>query len=64
VVNAVGILRERGSETYDRVHHLAPAALAAACAPAALRLIQVSALGLHPGARSGFSAPSWPVSVR
>jgi len=54
VVNAVGILRERGSETYDRVHHLAPAALAAACAPAALRLIQVSALGLHPGARSGF----------
>ena len=54
VVNAVGILRERGGETYDRVHHLAPAALAAACAPAMLRLIHVSALGLHPGARSGF----------
>ncbi len=31
VVNAVGILRERGGETYDRVHHMAPAALALAC---------------------------------
>ena len=56
VVNAVGILRERGAETSARVHHLAPAALAAACAPPALRLIHVSALGLHPGARSGFLA--------
>jgi NADH dehydrogenase len=28
VVNCVGILRERGRETYERVHHLAPAALA------------------------------------
>jgi len=54
VVNAVGILRERGRETYDRVHHLAPAALAAACARRAIRLVHVSALGLHPGARSGF----------
>src|SRR5262245_42486389 len=32
VVNAVGILRERGAETYRRVHYLAPSALAAACA--------------------------------
>jgi NADH dehydrogenase len=54
VVNAVGILRERGAETYARVHHLAPAALAAACARTARRLIHVSALGLHPHARSGF----------
>src|SRR5262245_4787599 len=54
VVNAVGILRERGAETYVRVHHLAPAALAAACTRASIRLIQVSALGLHPGSRSGF----------
>jgi len=30
VVNAVGILRSRGAETYDRVHHPALAALAAA----------------------------------
>jgi NADH dehydrogenase len=54
VVNAVGILRERGSETYDRVHHGAPAALAAACALAGRRLVHVSALGLSPAARSGF----------
>lgn len=54
VVNAVGILRPRGAETYDRVHHLAPAALAAACAFADRRLVHVSALGLHRGARSRF----------
>jgi NADH dehydrogenase len=54
VVNAVGILRERGAETYDKLHHRAPAALAAACAFAGRRRIHVSALGLHEGARSGF----------
>ena len=54
VVNAVGILRERREETYERVHHLAPGALAAACARRAIRLIHVSALGLHDGARSRF----------
>jgi len=54
VVNCVGILRERGRETYERVHHLAPAALAGACAAAGLRLVHVSALGLAVDARSGF----------
>src|SRR5688500_18682360 len=54
VVNVAGILRERGAETYERVHHLAPAALAAACARSAIRLIHISALGLHDGARSRF----------
>jgi len=54
VVNAVGILRERGAETYERVHHLAPAALAAACARRALRLIHISALGLHDRTHSRF----------
>jgi NADH dehydrogenase len=54
VVNCVGILRQRGHETYDRVHHRAPAALAAACRMRGLRLIHVSALGLDAGARSGF----------
>lgn len=52
VVNAVGILRERGSETYDRVHNMAPAALGEACARLGLRLVHVSALGLRPEARS------------
>lgn len=54
VVNCVGILRERGRETYDRVHHRAPAALAAACAARGLHLIHVSALGLEGPTRSGF----------
>ena len=54
MVNAVGILRERGAETYERVHHLAPGALAAACARRAIRLIHISALGLHDEARSRF----------
>lgn len=54
VVNCVGILRERGHETYPRVHHLAPAALAQACVLQGLRLVHVSALGLDGTARSGF----------
>ena len=54
VVNCVGILRERGHETYRRVHHEAPAALAQACARRGLRLIHVSALGLDANVRSGF----------
>ena len=54
VVNAVGILRERGQETYDRVHNMAPTALAIACERQQLRLIHVSALGLRPQALSRF----------
>ncbi|MGY6519465.1 MAG: NAD(P)H-binding protein [Lysobacteraceae bacterium] len=54
VVNCVGILRQRGRETYDRVHHRAPAALAEACARAGVRLVHVSALGLREAVRSRF----------
>jgi len=54
VLNCVGILRQRGRETYQRVHHLATSALAEACRLGALRLIHVSALGLHANARSRF----------
>jgi len=54
VVNAVGILRERGRETYDRVQNMAPTALASACERLQLRLVHVSALGLRPQALSGF----------
>lgn len=53
-VNCVGILRERGAATYERIHHLAPAALAADCARLHVRLIHISALGLNEAARSGF----------
>lgn len=54
VVNCVGILRQRGRETYDRIHHLAPAALAEACRRSGRRLVHVSALGLETPARSRF----------
>ncbi len=54
VLNCVGILRQRGRETYRRVHHLAVAALAEACRLGKRRLVHVSALGLHYGARSRF----------
>jgi len=54
VINCVGILRERGGETYDRVHHMAPRALAVACERMDLRLVHVSALGLRPESRSRF----------
>jgi NADH dehydrogenase len=48
VVNCVGVLFERGRATYERVHLVAPAALAAACAHAGLRrLVHVSALGMR-----------------
>src|SRR5262245_46973322 len=54
VLNSVGILRERGGETYDRVHNMAPRALAEACARLGVRLVHVSALGLRVDSRSGF----------
>jgi len=54
VVNCVGILRQRPNESYDHVHHRAPAALALACAKSGIRFIHTSALGLHEGAKSRF----------
>jgi uncharacterized protein YbjT (DUF2867 family) len=54
VLNCVGILRQRGQSTYDKVHHLAPGALAKACADVGKRLVHVTALGLHAAARSRF----------
>jgi uncharacterized protein YbjT (DUF2867 family) len=54
VINCVGILRERGKETYEAVHLHAPMALAQACKQKKIRLIHVSALGLNHDHRSGF----------
>ncbi len=46
VVNAVGILIERGDERFDTVHVAAPRALFEACARAHVaRVVQISALG-------------------
>lgn len=48
VVNCVGILRERGADTFERVHVEAPRALAEASVRCGIRrFVQVSALG-HP----------------
>ena len=54
VVNCVGILRQRGRETYAAVHADAPAALAEACRERGLRLVHVSALALQHPHRSRF----------
>jgi uncharacterized protein YbjT (DUF2867 family) len=55
VVNAVGILREHGTQTFERVHTRAPQALFAACALAGVRrVIQISALGADQGASGYF----------
>jgi len=47
VVNAAGILREEGRQSFEAVHERAPLALARACAARGIRFVQVSALG-HP----------------
>ena len=54
VINCVGILRQRPNESYANVHHLAPAALALACAREGVRLIHTSALSLHEDAKSEY----------
>lgn len=55
VINVAGILRQRGSETYRKVHTEAPGALAEACAAASLPLIHLSGLGLRHDAQSRFN---------
>lgn len=54
VINCVGILRQRGRETYDSIHRQAPTALALACRDQRKRFVHVSALGLDRPARSRF----------
>lgn len=45
VVNAAGILREEGRQTFELVHERAPLVLARACAERGIRFVQVSVLG-------------------
>ncbi len=55
VINAVGILRERGEQTFERIHARAPQALFEACAQAGVkRVIQISALGADNGTSGYF----------
>jgi uncharacterized protein YbjT (DUF2867 family) len=54
VINAVGSLRERGSQTFENSHTRAPQALFAACVTVGMKkVIQVSALGADRG-RTGY----------
>jgi uncharacterized protein YbjT (DUF2867 family) len=55
VVNAVGILREHGAQTFAALHRDAPRALFSACVDAGVRrVIQISALGADGAARSAY----------
>ena len=56
VINCVGILRESGSRTFERLHHTAPARLARLAREAgAERLIHISAIGADPRATSAYA---------
>ena len=55
VINAVGIIRETGAQTFAAIHALGPQALFAACQQAGIRrIVQVSALGADERATSAF----------
>lgn len=55
VVNAVGILREQGNQSFAALHARAPSELFHACAAAGVgAVVQVSALGADASARSGY----------
>lgn len=55
VINAVGILRESGSQRFDTLHHRAPAALFTAAAAAGVkRIVQISALGADEEATTAY----------
>jgi uncharacterized protein YbjT (DUF2867 family) len=55
VVNAVGLIRERGRESFDALHTRAPIALfSAAASVGCRRIVQISALGADENARSRY----------
>lgn len=57
VINAVGILREQGDQSFERIHTRGPQALFAACVAAGVKkVIQISALGADTGATGYFTS--------
>lgn len=55
VVNAVGILQQRGAQTFDALHRRGPIALFEAAAEAGVaRVVQISALGADAGAETAY----------
>jgi uncharacterized protein YbjT (DUF2867 family) len=56
VVNCVGILRESGSQTFERVHHIGPAVLARIARDAGLeRFVHISAIGADARSSSAYA---------
>ena len=56
VVNCVGILRESGTQTFERVHHLGPALLARSAREAGVdRFMHISAIGADPRSSSAYA---------
>jgi uncharacterized protein YbjT (DUF2867 family) len=57
VINAVGIIREHGSQSFENIHTRAPRALFAACVKAGVKkVIQISALGADAGTTRYFTS--------
>ena len=54
VINAVGIIREKGQQTFESLHERAPKALFSASAAAGIRVVQISALGADEAASSQY----------
>lgn len=54
VINAVGIIREHGEQTFEALHEWAPKALFSACAAADILIVQISALGADEMASSRY----------
>jgi NADH dehydrogenase len=56
VVNCVGILRESGSQTFERVHHIGPARMARFARDAGVeRFVHISAIGADPRSPSAYA---------
>lgn len=56
VVNATGVLYERGSQTYEAIHHQGPARLARLAAAAGVaQMVHLSAIGADPSAPAAYA---------
>src|SRR5215467_3756188 len=56
VVNCIGILRESGSQTFERVHHTGPALLARIAREEGItRLVHISAIGADSRSSSAYA---------
>jgi uncharacterized protein YbjT (DUF2867 family) len=56
LVNAVGILRESGAQTFERVHHTGPARIARLARDAGIeRYVHISAIGADPRSSSAYA---------